>query len=294
MLNTTNQLSELQLKELELLKTISKKLDGSAPNLYPHLLTQQRYLPANFLYYDQQKLNGFLSVFFFYEDAVEIALLVSPSARRKGIATQLLHRALPLVKEHNYSRLLFSSPSHLNDKWLSALGFTYQNSEYYMERHDFKPLIDYKQPLHFRPATTEDIPVLCEMDEACFSKNQTELVPRFQHILNDRNYQILLAFDNKHPVGKAHLRWEKNSATLSDIAIVPARQGKGLGTALITHCINYALSEGKPNLSLDVETHNQKALNLYTRLGFLTQNACDYWSIEINQLLKLLKPEKTI
>lgn len=288
MLRTINQLNDQQLKELEQLKTISKKADGSIPNLYMHLLTQPRALPTIVLYYEQEKLIAFLSVYFFYDDAVEVAILVHPEARHKGIAKQLLRNIIPLIVEHNFFKLIFSSPAHLNDRWLPTLGCSYRHSEYYMERHNLNPLLDHRKQLTFRMATIEDIPQLCLLDEACFHKTHAELEPRFQHILSERNYQIVLAFEKNQLVGKAHLRWQKHGATLSDIAVFPEKQGHGLGTALITHCINYALSEGKPELNLDVETHNQKALALYTRLGFLTQNASDYWSIEVNQLQKWL------
>lgn len=289
MLSTTNQLNEKQFKNLKDLITVCKKTDGSVPNLYLHLLTQPRALPSIALYYEKEQLAGLLSVYFFYEDAVEVAVLIHPEARRKGIARQLLQEILPIVVEHGYFKLIFSCPAHLNDRWLSALGFSYQHSEYYMERHNLNPLLDHQKQLSFRIATFADIPQLCLLDEACFHKTNAELEPRFQHILSERDYQIVLAFEQDQLIGKAHLRWQENGATLSDIAVFPEKQGKGLGTALITHCINYALSEGKPHLNLDVETHNQKALELYTRLGFLTQNACDYWTIEVSQLAKLLK-----
>lgn len=286
MLSTTNQLNENQLKDLEQLTTLCKKTDGSIPNLYTHLLAQARILPTITLYYEKEQLTGFLSIYFFYDDAIEVTLLIHPEARRKGIAKQLLQSMLPLVEEHNYPKLIFSSPAHLNDRWLPNLGFTYQQSEYYMERHNLNPLLDHQKQLTFRTATIKDIPQLCFLDEACFQKTHGELEPRFQHILSDRHYQIMLAFDENNLVGKAHLRWQKQGATLSDIAVFPAKQGQGFGTALITYCINHALSEGKPHLSLDVETHNQKALELYTRLGFLTQNACDYWMIKVDQIKK--------
>lgn len=291
MLSNTNQLNEAQLKDLEQLRAVCRKKDGSAPNLYTHLLTQKRNLPTVLLYYDKHHLVGFLSVFFFYEDAVEISLLVHPDYRRKGIAKKMLHHILPLVKEQGFFKLIFSSPSHANDQWLAERGFLYMHSEYYMERHDLNPLLDYKKELTYRTATEQDIPLLCVLDEACFFKTQSELIPRFEHILSDRTYQIILAFEENHLIGKAHIRWQQHGATLSDIAVLPVRQGKGLGTALISHCINYALSEGKPELNLDVETHNQKALDLYTRLGFLTQNSCEYWEIDLYKLQQIVKPK---
>jgi ribosomal protein S18 acetylase RimI-like enzyme len=288
MINQTNQLNTSQLEELEHLVALCKKEDGSTPNVYTHILNQTRTLPASLLFYKEKELVGFLSAYFFYEDAVEIAVLVTPSMRRKGIARQLIQEILPLIQSQNYENLIFSSPSHLNNQWLIQKGLSYLHSEYYMERDDLNPLLDYNQSLTFRPGTMDDIPVLCTIDKHCFPLHHVDSVARFEHILNGREYQIVIALQNNHPVGKAHLRWQDNGATLSDIAILPAQQGKGLGTALIAHCINLALSEGKPHLNLDVETHNLRALDLYTRLGFATQNACDYWEIKLASIISIV------
>lgn len=284
MINSTSYLSEQQLQDLEQLKAICQKTDGSVPNLYPHILAQRRALPANVLYYDQFHLTGFLSVYFFYDKAVEVALLIHPSVRRRGVAKKLIQTILPLIKSHSLNTLIFSSPSNLNDQWLTTAGLSFLHSEYYMERHDLKPLLEYKPNLTFREATINDIAVLSALDKACFPNKDANPVERFQQLFDDRNYQIFIAFQNGQPVGKAHIRWQEKGATLSDITVMPSMQGKGIGTALITYCINYALSEGKPHLSLDVETHNKRALNLYTRLGFVVENACDYWSISVNQV----------
>ncbi len=286
MLKNTNQLNAEQLEQLERLHALCKKTDGSTPNLYTHILNQPRAFPASLLHYEQQQLIGFLGAYFFYDDAVEISILVAPLYRRRGIAKQLIHAILPLIQSLNYNKLIFSSPAQLNNVWLFAKGFSYMHSEYYMERDDLNPLLDYKPSLTFRTATIDDLSLLCSLDEECFPDKQSDSLERFEHLIDGREYQIILAFQNNKPIGKAHLRWLPNGATLSDIAILPARQGQGLGTSLITHCINFALSEGKPHLNLDVETHNERALKLYTRLGFLTKNACDYWAIDVNQLIK--------
>jgi ribosomal protein S18 acetylase RimI-like enzyme len=286
MIKKTNQLDTNQLKELEQLRAFCKKTDGSTPNLYTHILNQPRSFPASLLYYEKQQLVGFLGAYFFYNEAVEISLLVHPLYRRRAIGKKLINSILPLIQSQNYKILIFSSPAQLNNIWLLSNGYSYLHTEHYMERDDLNPLLDYKQILTFRTAISDDIPLLCAFDDACFPNKQVDAVDRFQHLIDGREYQIILAYQNNNPVGKAHLRWQADGATLSDIAILPALQGKGLGTSLITYCINLALSEGKPHLNLDVETHNERALKLYTRLGFLTKNACDYWSIDINKLIK--------
>lgn len=284
MIECTDQLTTKQQQDLEQLLAICKKTDDSIPNVYLHILCQKRMLPTALLYYKDERLVGFLSVYFFYEDAVEIALLVDPSVRGQGIAHQLIRRIAPLIEYQNQQKLIFSSPSHLNDQWLLAKGFSYLHSEYYMQRELLSPILE-NHSLVVRPASLEDIDLLSSIDEVCFPNHQSNLLERFQNLFEERNYSILIAYENQHPIGKAHIRWQAEGASLSDIAILPEKQGKGLGSALIAYCINLALSEGKPQLNLDVETHNLKALNLYTRLGFLIQNACDYWSINLKQLV---------
>jgi ribosomal protein S18 acetylase RimI-like enzyme len=284
MINNTNQINKQQLDELKTLAELCNNKDGSVPNLYTHILSQNRAIPASLLYYDQQQLIGFLNVYFFYEDAVEISLLVHPSYRKKGIAKQLLNAIIPLIEFQNYSKLIFSTPAGVNNKWLLACGYSYLHREYYMERDDLTPILDHNSQLTFRAATPEDIPELCLLDKQCFPKKHGDLPMRFEHLLDDRTYEVYLAFHEKILIGKAHIRWQEHGATLSDIAISPQQQGKGYGSSLIAHCINHALSEGKPLLNLDVETHNKRALNLYTRLGFAVQNACDFWSIDLEHL----------
>ena len=285
MIKKTKQLEVQELKALEQLRALCKKTDGSTPNLYTHILDQPRTFPASLLYYEQQELVGFLGAYFFYEDAVEISLLVNPLYRKRGIGKQLIDTILPLIQSQNYGKLIFSNPAQLNNSWLIPNGFSYLHSEYYMERDDLNPLLDYKQILTFRNAISDDIPLLCALDEACFPAKQSDSTERFQHLIDGREYQVILAYQNNKLIGKAHIRWQPEGATLSDIAIVPSQQGKGLGSTLIIYCINLALSEGKPHLNLDVETHNERALKLYTRLGFVTKNACDYWTIDLNKLL---------
>ncbi|HRD69323.1 MAG TPA: GNAT family N-acetyltransferase [Legionella sp.] len=286
MINKTHQITDQQLKELQQLEALCKKSDGSAPNLYPHILVQPRAFPASLFYYAQNELLGFLSVYFFYDKAVEVSLLVHPAVRRKGIGKELIYEILPLIQSQQYSTLIFSSPAKTNNQWLVTLGFVSLHSEYYMVRNELNPILDYQQSLTYRTANPNDMLLLCALDEACFPQKQNNIQERFQMLLDGREYQIILAFHENKVVGKAHIRWDEQGATLSDIAVMPDRQGKGIGTSLIAHCINLALSEGIHHISLDVETHNKRALNLYTRLGFLVHNACDYWSIEIQQLIK--------
>ncbi|MEB3282722.1 MAG: GNAT family N-acetyltransferase [Lyngbya sp.] len=47
---------------------------------------------------------------------------------------------------------------------------------------------------------------------------------------------------------------------------------RGIGSALMTHAENWAKQRGDQQISLQVFSHNQPALNLYRKLGYQTQS----------------------
>jgi GNAT superfamily N-acetyltransferase len=61
---------------------------------------------------------------------------------------------------------------------------------------------------------------------------------------------------------------QKDDWCIGHFAVSPFHQRQGLGTRLIAHMRELALSEGKKNLTLDVELANQAAQLFYQRLGF--------------------------
>jgi len=290
-----NQLNQEQLHAVNQLASLCREVDRSIPPLYPHILEQKRLNDSNVLYFQDGTLLGFLSVYFFYADACEVSVLVEPSHRRQGIAKQLLQTVMPLLIAKQMNTLIFSTPEAVNDGWLSELGFKYHHSEYQMQRQSYEPILITKQTLIVRKATEKDIPALCHIDEHCFPEEDEDMPARFNILLNENNYTILLASHQGKGVAKAHIRWQADgSAILSDIAVLPKHQRQGLGSELLSYCINHALSLGTTKLILDVETTNENALNLYTRHGFKTINATDFWSIPTENMRTFLGVSKRI
>lgn len=287
MLITNHRLTDSQLSELQQLTNLCQLTDGGLPIIYYNLLATQRDTPNNVLYYEGQNLIGFLSVYFFYEKACEISLLVTPTQRRQGLARELLKTILPLLEIKKITKIIFSFPVSSQKHWLSPSFFTYFQSEYHMERNSYETVIVSNSQLNVYKAEIASIDQLCEIDKQCFNSDKIMMSKRFNFLLNDPNYTILVAEYHNKIIGKAHIRWEDNRALFSDIAILPDYQGKGLGGELLAQCINKALSLGKITLELDVETSNQSALNLYLRHGFKTTRTSDYWSISTQKIKEL-------
>ncbi|WP_188668218.1 GNAT family N-acetyltransferase [Legionella impletisoli] len=274
----------LELRELQ---RNCKAADQHLIPIYPHILMQPRQKPSTFLYYENKRLIGFISAYFFYDNACEVALMVDPLFRKQKIATLLFASLLPFIDSESVEHVIVSSVEKAKDSWLPTWGFRYYESEYEMIRTSTEKVMLETPKLHFKKANANDISFLCNLDRLCFPDYPHDMRERLLTLLNDRNYRLVIASLNEIPVGKAHIHWmSTKSARLSDIAILPEFQAQGLGRELIAHCINYALDQKRSMLYLDVQTKNSHAIKLYTRLGFETDNMCDYWIITTKQLLR--------
>jgi ribosomal protein S18 acetylase RimI-like enzyme len=121
-----------------------------------------------------------------------------------------------------------------------------------------------------RPATWEDHDFLVELDLAAFRESvgamfdlddtrQTEL---FDERFDPAGRSIVQVAGED--VGELVVEDRENDLHLVRIALVPAWQGRGLGTTIVTSL----LERGKP-VVLEVLHTNPRALRLYADLGFV-------------------------
>lgn len=279
-----HQLTLEQVADLKALQARCARVDHNAIPLYLPSLLQRRTLPCNLLYYHQQQLVGFLSLFFFYDEACELTLMVDPMYRRQGIAQRLMATIMPVLQSRECRAIVCPSPKGCNDHWLPDRGFSCQRSEVQMQWSGRRigPSDDRIKVV----LTDEDIPALTALDVACFQTDPIEMVARFQSLLRDPDYTLLLMEDEHHrAIGKAHLHDELEHVQLSDIAILPSEQGRGLGRALVLHCLHQAKTLTSHPICLDVAPTNERAFSLYVKCGFKVTNAYDFWTAPIAALI---------
>ena len=103
---------------------------------------------------------------------------------------------------------------------------------------------------------------------------QLEAFLRMQFMAQQRSYasnyehcehQIIEL--NGTPIGQMQVNWEKDSALLVDISLLPEHRGQGLGGALLRELMEQCSNKGLP-LKLQV-LHTNPARRLYERLGFI-------------------------
>lgn len=284
---TTTHLDEKQYEDFLTLKKACYDFDKGVPAIYPHIMNAPRLIPTHGLYYHKKQLVAFIGIYFFYEDACEMTLMVHPKWRGKGLARELIQQMMPILLAYGMKELIFTSPDSFQESWKKDTRFVYDHSEYKMslDLRRWKLPLHIETPLSIKKSSLDDIPILHHIDKSSFARCHPENEHRLTNMLSDDNYVIFLGYLDDKPIGKSHIHWQNREAVFSDIAVLPEHQHKGYGKTLILYCLQEAKKKNCKRAILDVETHNKRALTLYTSLGFSLYNSCDYWRCPVDQLL---------
>jgi ribosomal protein S18 acetylase RimI-like enzyme len=135
----------------------------------------------------------------------------------------------------------------------------------------FCPMVDVSWQL--RPAQAEDREFLYALNEVTMREHvekvwgwdDSEQLAFFDDRFQPADWQIIQA--DREDVGVLIVRENDDELYLEDIKILPAWQGRGIGSAVVRSLMRDAVSRRKP-LTLRVLHVNTSARALYERLGF--------------------------
>lgn len=122
-----------------------------------------------------------------------------------------------------------------------------------------------------RRANVEDIDILVHIEEAVYAGSAPWLLRDFLSELSRPNVRLYLVVErNKQVIGFAGVAYQREQRDMhvTNIAIVPVWQNKGLGTMIIQELIVFSQQLGADTMSLEARDSNRSAIMLYTRLGF--------------------------
>ncbi len=122
-----------------------------------------------------------------------------------------------------------------------------------------------------RRANVEDIDILVHIEEAVYAGTAPWLLRDFLSELSRPNVRLYLVMERKGQVigfaGVAYQR-DQRDMHITNIAIVPVWQNKGLGTLMINELLDFSRQLGVDTMSLEARASNRSAIMLYSRLGF--------------------------
>ena len=230
------------------------------------------------LWWERGRLLGFLGIYGFGESP-ELAGMVAPDARRRGIGSALLDAALPLCRERGDRQPLLVVPRQSNAGRRLALrrGGTLDHSEHHLVLSGEPTGGPAGPAIGLRPATLDDVPVVVSLLEQGFGWSGPD-------DLGERLQRTALVELRGAVVGTLFMERDGDEeASIFGFVVQPSLQGRGIGRAALRQACEQLRAGGARRISLDVDLANDRALGLYTSIGFTPVTTEDYFALPLSQ-----------
>jgi ribosomal protein S18 acetylase RimI-like enzyme len=283
-------LHEKELNEIKELSLLCNEADGIRLKLNWDMLRERRPEQNNdFLYYKNGVLAGFLGMYSFNSNEVEISGMVHPDYRRLGIFQELTEAAMKACRRRSIPKLiLICSRSSVSGRaFLDALGSTYSFSEYRMEMVEHLAGAQVSAPkqalagdIRLRKAKRSDIERLVQLNMLGFSMAEKDAREYVIASLDGKGETTYIASLGDMPIGKISVQLLEVSGFIYGFCVQPEYRGKGYGRHIFARTIQ-SIREQEPDipLALEVAVENEKALGLYQSWGFKEVVAYDYYEL---------------
>lgn len=137
--------------------------------------------------------------------------------------------------------------------------------------------------IHLRIAMSRDIDSILGLETSCFDRTEEMFNRRqIQRLISNPRAIVVVAERMRVAMGWAagvlrHYH-QHQSGRLYAIAVHPDAQGKRIGYKMIDYILRALTAHGAQRIFLEVHSENQKAINLYHKLGFIVQgHLADYY-----------------
>lgn len=238
----------------------------------------------DFVYYENDRVVGFLAIYSFLSTEVEVSGMVHPEVRRRGIFNQLVQTAMEECSKREVPKLIFINErgSESGKAFLTKLGANYSFSEYVMvlKEHVIPPVTTQTE-ISIRLADSSDTELLVKMNMSGFDMTEEDTRQYvMQTITGDMERTWIAELGEiKEPIGKLGAMVEPGAnGFIYGFCVMPDFRGKGYGRQILSQTIT-ALQERDQaeHIKLEVSAQNEKALGLYESCGFATKNSNDYY-----------------
>jgi ribosomal protein S18 acetylase RimI-like enzyme len=276
-------LSASALRALADLESRTVAADGGRLKLeWGTLRSRPRDRVDDLLWWDgaaRGQLLGFLGLYAFGSNSIELAGMVDPQTRRQGVATQLLAAAVPLCRERGYDQALLVTPRTTCAGRLFAVdrGARLDHSEFALVMSG-EPVDGPSDPrVVVRPAMREDVPALTRVLTSAFGWPPGDVLGR----LNADSARTVVVELAGTVVGTARLTLDDDRGGVYGFAVDPAFQGRGIGRDVLRRVCRELRERGARDIGLEVAVDNEHALGLYTSLGFRPVSTEDYFALAV-------------
>lgn len=278
MLEPRTRLSDDDLRAVADLERRVLAHDGGRLKLeWEDLRTRDGQRTNDLLWVESGRVVGFAAFDSHGGPAVEIAGMVDPAARGRGIGTALLAAAADVCRGRGAEQalLIVPRPSAAGHHLAAKVGAPLEHSEHAL-RLDTSPDPGVEDPrTTLRPAVPADVPVLTRVLAAAFGHEPGHLL---QSLGSTRT---LLIEHQGVPVGTVRLTRDGDVGGVYGFAVDPGFQGRGIGRDVLRRSCSEFFADGATSVRLEVAVDNPRALGLYTSVGFVPVVTEDYYELPL-------------
>ncbi|WP_432565343.1 GNAT family N-acetyltransferase [Kineococcus sp. SYSU DK003] len=126
-----------------------------------------------------------------------------------------------------------------------------------------------------RPATADDLEVLTGLLTAAFGQAPTHLAAAL------REGGTVVVVHDGAVVGTLRPERDGESGGVWGFAVDPRSQGRGIGRDVLRRVCRQFFDDGATTVRLEVAVDNDRALGLYTSIGFTRVSTEDYYDLPL-------------
>jgi ribosomal protein S18 acetylase RimI-like enzyme len=233
------------------------------------------------LFWQEDRLVGFLGLYVHGSGAPpELAGMVAPDARGRGIGATLLDAALRLCRQRGDRQPLLIVPraSAAGKRLAQSRGAVLDHSEHALVLSGEPARGHSEQPVSLRPAIAADLPLVGQLLEQGFGHPPGELANRSGA---PREGTTIVELEGV-AVGTLRIRRQGSAADIHGFVIETSRRGRGIGRAALRCACDQLRADGARSIGLEVDVENDRALGLYTSVGFTPVITEDYYALPLS------------
>ncbi len=272
-----NELKELCLKGEDI--TLKLELDYKLNRARAEDINTNKI--NEFMYYDEDKLVGYIGICQFGGTALELNGMVHPDYRRRGIFKSLYSLAKDEWTKRKSEKVLLLSDSNstFGIEFIKHTGAYYHHSEYemFLRSNPDEKLLSHNVVL--RKAENKDARAIAWQNSIYFNiefKEEDIKMPEDEEKYGTITY--MAEVDNL-VIGKVNLEMCDGTGGIFGLGVLPKYRKKGYGSEILAKSITLLKERGAKEIMLQVVTKNENALNLYRRCGFKETSIMDYYEI---------------
>ncbi|SHJ29233.1 Acetyltransferase (GNAT) family protein [Clostridium amylolyticum] len=234
-----------------------------------------------FMYYEEDKLIGYIGICDFGGEALEVNGMVHPKYRRMGVFKKLFSLVKDEWEKRKTQKMLLLSDNNSTSgmEFINSTGAIYGNSEYEMFLKSNTKENTSTPRLILRKATNADAKEIAWQNSIYFNiefKEEVTIIPEEEEKLGTTIY---IAEVKGKIIGKVHLGINGQVGGIYGLGILPEYRGKGYGRDLLISAIEKLKEQNLKDIMLQVVVTNKRALNLYKSCGFQETSTMNYYEL---------------